>query len=89
MGFSLDHPDVERFSVVEQRGLGLIPMNRFLGWNYSTAYKNYKRLAIPRAVARFVGMTDAMIKPIGFNVKELASVMNEHLRQSRAGSTGS
>jgi hypothetical protein len=46
---------VERFCVVEKRAFGLIPINRFLGWNYSPAYKNYKRLAMPRAVARWVG----------------------------------
>ena len=80
--------DVERFCVVEQRAFGLIPINRFLGWNYSPAYKNYKRLAIPRAVARWVGMTDAMIKPVGFNVKELSIVMNQQLVRSRAGDTG-
>jgi hypothetical protein len=80
--------DVERFCVVEQRAFGLIPINRFFGWNYSPAYKNYKRLVIPRTVTRWVGMTDAMIKPVGFNVKELSSVMNQQIVQSRAGDAG-
>jgi hypothetical protein len=75
--------DVERFFVVEQKHWGLITMNRFLGWNYSPAYKKYSRLAIPRALARWTGMTHAMIKPVGFNVPELVLVMNEHLERAR------
>ena len=80
--------DVERFSVVEQRAYGFITINRFLGWDYSPAYKNYKRLAIPRTMARWVGMTHAMFKPVGFNVPELTSVMNEHLYQARTAGIG-
>jgi len=76
--------DVESFCVVEQRAFGLIPINRYLGWNFSPAYKNYKLLAIPRALARFVGMSDAMIKPLGFDVKELSAVMNQQLARARA-----
>lgn len=76
--------DVESFSVVEHRVYGFIPVNRFLGWNYTPAYKNYKLLAIPRTLARFVGMTHAMVQPVGFNVRELTSVMNQHLQQTRA-----
>ena len=45
--------------------------------------KNYKRLAIPRTVARWVGMSDAMFKPVGFDVRKLTTVMNEYLRQAR------
>jgi hypothetical protein len=80
--------DVEYFCVVEQRAFGLIAMNRYLGWNFSPAYKNYKRLAIPRAVSRWVGMAEAMIKPVGFNVKKLSVVMNEELMRSRAAGIG-
>ena len=80
--------DVERFAVVEQRAYGFITMNRFLGWDYSPAYKNYKRLAIPRTMARWTGMTHAMFKPVGFNVQELTSVMNEHLHQARIAGIG-
>jgi hypothetical protein len=77
--------DVERFCVVEQRMYAFIVVNRYLGWNYSPAYKNYKRLAIPRTVARWVGMSDAMFKPVGFDVRKLTTVMNEYLRQARTG----
>jgi hypothetical protein len=80
--------DVERFSVVEQRAYGFITVNRFLGWDYSPAYKNYKRLAIPRTMARLVGMTHAMFKPVGFNIPELARVMNQHLYQTRTAGIG-
>jgi hypothetical protein len=79
--------DIERFAVVEQRMLAFITVSQYLGWNYSPAYKNYKLLAIPRTLARWTGTTDAMFKPIGFNVRALTAVMNEHLEQSR--STGS
>jgi hypothetical protein len=60
-----------------------IVVNRYLGWNYSPAYKNYKRLAIPRTVARWVGMSDAMFKLVGFDVRKLTTVMNEYLSQAR------
>ena len=75
--------DIESFCVVEQRMLHFIPVSRYLGWNFSPAYKNYKLLAIPRTVAKWVGMSHAMFKPVGFNVPELAKVMNEHLHQVR------
>jgi hypothetical protein len=75
--------DVERFFVVEQRALGFITTNRYLGWNYSPAYKNYKRLAINRKLAGWVGMTEAMIKPVGFNVRELAAIMNQRLSEAK------
>lgn len=74
--------DVERFSVVEQRIYGFITIVRYLGWNYSPAYENYKRLAIPRTLARWTGTTDAMFKPVGFNVPKVASAMNEYLHQA-------
>jgi len=80
--------DVERFAVVEQRAYGFITIDRFLGWDYSPTYKNYKRLAIPRTMARWVGMTHAMFKPIGFNVQELTRIMNEHLYQARTSGIG-
>lgn len=76
--------DVERFGVVEQRVYGFIPVSHYLGWNYSPAYRHYKRLAIPRTLARWAGTTDAMFKPMGFNVKELVRVLNQHLEQARA-----
>ena len=80
--------DVERFSVVEQRMYGFITISKSLGWNYSPAYKHYKRLAIPRTLARWVGTTDAMFKPVGFNVPGLVAVMNEHLAQARTATSG-
>jgi hypothetical protein len=76
--------DVERFSVVEQRIYFFVPVSQYVGWNYSPAYRNYKRLAIPRTIARWVGMTDAMFKPVGFNVPELTRVLNEHLSRARS-----
>lgn len=75
--------DIDRFCVVEQRMLFFITTSRYLGWNFTPAYKNYKLLAIPRTVARWVGMTDAMFKPVGFNVPELTKIMNERLVESR------
>jgi hypothetical protein len=76
--------DIERFAVVEQRMLAFITVSHYLGWNYSPAHKNYKLLAIPRTLARWTGTTDAMFKPVGFNVRALTAVMNEHLEQSRS-----
>ena len=70
--------DIERFSVVEQRMLAFITVNLYLGWNYSPAYKNYKLLAIPRTLARWTGTTDAMFKPIGFNVRALVLHVTRH-----------
>ena len=78
--------DIERFAVVEQRMFAFITVNLYLGWNYSPAYKNYKLLAIPRTLARWTGTTDAMFKPIGFNVRALTAVMNTHLAQARMAS---
>jgi hypothetical protein len=75
---------VERFSVVEQRIFGFVTKNRYLGWNYSSAYRHYKLLAIPRTLAKWTGTTDAMFKPMGFNVPALTKVMNEHLAHARA-----
>lgn len=75
--------DVERFSVVEQRMFVFITVAHYLGWNYSPAYKSYKLLAIPRTLARWTGMTDAMFKPVGFDVPALTRVMNEYLQQAR------
>jgi hypothetical protein len=76
--------DIERFSIVEQRMYVFIRVSRYVGWNYSPAYRNYKRLVIPRTITRWAGMTDAMFKPVGFNVPELTSVMNQHLERARA-----
>jgi hypothetical protein len=76
--------EVERFGLVQQRMYGFITISHSLGWNYSPAYKHYKRLAIPRTLARWVGTTDAMVKPVGFNVPALVAVMNEYLKQARA-----
>jgi hypothetical protein len=75
--------DVERFAVVEQRMLAFITVSHYLGWNYSPAYKNYKLLAIPRTLARWTGTTDAMFKPVGFNVPALVVIMNAHSAQAR------
>ena len=80
--------DVERFCVVEQLIFGFIPLSRYLGWNYSPAYKHYQRLAIPRTLARWVGTTDAMFKPVGFNVPALTTVMNAHLEHARTAGIG-
>ena len=75
--------DIEAFYVVEQKALGLIPMNRYLGWNYSPDYDKSRRRSVTRAVARWTGMTEAMIKPLGLNIRELVPVMNEHLARAR------
>jgi hypothetical protein len=80
--------DVERFAVVEQRMLAFITVSHYLGFNYSPAYKNYKLLAIPRKLARWTGTTDAMFKPVGFNVRALTAVMNEHLQHARTRGMG-
>jgi hypothetical protein len=76
--------DIDRFAVVEQRMLAFITVCRYLGWNYSSAYKHYKLLAIPRTLARWTGTTDAMFHPVGFNVRALTAIMNEHLQQAHA-----
>jgi polyferredoxin len=76
--------EIERFGVVEQKMLHFITFARYLGWNFSPAYKNYKLLAIPRALASFAGVTHAMFMPIGFDVPTLAATMNQHLQRSRA-----
>ena len=78
--------DLERFAVVEQRMLAFITVSRYVGWNFSPAYKHYKLLAIPRTLARWTGTTDAMFKPIGFNVPALVTIMNTHLAQARIAS---
>lgn len=78
--------DVERFFVVEQKALGLIPVNRYLGWNYSPEYDKSRRRSVTRAVAQWTGMTEAMIKPLGLNIRELVPVMNEHLARARKSS---
>ena len=74
--------DVERFCVVEQRIFGFIPVSRYLGWNYSPAYKNYKRLAIPRTLAGWVG-TDATFEPMFSCTGTGSPIMNEHLQRAR------
>jgi hypothetical protein len=80
--------DIERFAVVEQRMFAFITICRYLGWNYSPAYKNYKLLAIPRTLARWTGTTDAMFHPVGFSVPALVAIMNTHVAQARtAGGT--
>jgi hypothetical protein len=75
--------DIDRFAVVEQRMFAFITVNLYLGWNYSPAYKNYKLLAIPRTLARWTGTTDAMFKPVGFDVRALTAIMNTHLAQAQ------
>ena len=80
--------DIERFSVVEQRMLGFITISHYLGYNFSPAYKHYRLIAIPRAVARVVGMTHAMFKPVGFHVPSLTAVMNDYLNRARAANSG-
>jgi hypothetical protein len=75
--------DIERFFVVEQKALGLIPVNRFLGWNHSPEYDKHRRRTVTRALARWTGMTEGMIKPLGLDVSELVPVMNEHLARAR------
>lgn len=84
------HPwtDIECFSVVEQRMLAFITVSQYVGYNYTPSYKHYKLLAVTRGLARVVGMTHAMFKPIGFNVPAVTAVMNEHLSQSRAATLG-
>lgn len=76
--------DIEAFYVVEQKALGLITTNRYLGWNYSPEYDTRRRRKFTRAVARFAGMTEEMIKPLGLNIRELVPVMNDYLARSRA-----
>jgi hypothetical protein len=76
--------EIERFGVVEQRMLYFIVFAKFLGWNFSPAYKNYKLLAIPRALSNIVGVTHAMFMPIGFDVPTLAATMNAHLQRARS-----
>ena len=80
--------DIEAFYVVEQKALGLIVTNRYLGWNYSPEYDKSRRRKLTRAVARFAGMTEEMIKPLGLNIRELAPLMNEHLARARATGPG-
>ena len=76
--------DIEAFYVVEQKALGLIVTNRYLGWNYSPEYDTRRRRKVTRAVAQWTGMTEEMIKPLGLNIRELVPVMNEHLTRARA-----
>jgi hypothetical protein len=76
--------DIEAFYVVEQKALGVITMNRYLGWNYAPEYHKGRRRSVSRAVARWTGMTDAMIKPLGLNIRELVPLMNERLARARA-----
>ena len=78
--------DLDRFAVVEQRMLAFITVSRYVGWNFSPEYKHYKLLAIPRTLARWTGTTDAMFKPIGFNVPALVTILNTHLAQARIAS---
>lgn len=76
--------DIEAFYVVEQKALGLIVTNRYLGWNYSPEYDTRRRRKVTRAVAQWTGMTEAMIKPLGLNIRELVPVLNDHLALARA-----
>jgi hypothetical protein len=75
--------DIEAFFVVEQKALGLIPVNRYLGWNYSPEYDTRRRRTVTRAVAQWTGMTEGMMKPLGLDIRELVVLMNEHLARSR------
>jgi len=75
--------DIEAFFVVEQKALGLITTNRYLGWNYSPEYHKQNPRRVRRAVAQWVGMTEEMIKPLGLDVRELASAMNKQLARTR------
>lgn len=76
--------DIEALYVVEQKALGLLTTNRYLGWNYSPEFDKSRRRKFTRAVARFAGMTEEMIKPLGLNIRELVPIMNEYLLRSRA-----
>jgi hypothetical protein len=76
--------DIDSFSVVSQRVLGFIKVDRYLGWHFSKEYKHYKRLTIPRALVRAVGLSDAIVKTPGYNARELAGLMTEYLERSHA-----
>lgn len=75
--------DIETFNVVTHRVLGFIKTSEFLGWRFSPHYKHYKKLAIFRALARAVGMSDGMVKMPGYDPGELASLMNECVQRAR------
>jgi hypothetical protein len=76
--------DIETFCVVTHRVPGFIKTSESLGWHFSRQYKHYKKLAIPRALFRAVGMSDAIVKTPGYNPSELASLMNECVVTARA-----
>ncbi len=77
--------DLAEFVLVEQRMLfGLIPVNRYLGWNFAPGYKTNRLLAVARRLARSFRLADAMIKPMGFHVPTLVVTMNQFLEMSRS-----
>jgi hypothetical protein len=63
-------------------------VSHYLGYNHAPAYKHYKLLTVTRGLARVVGMTHAMFKPVGFNVPTLSALMNEYLNQARVANPG-
>lgn len=46
------------------------------------ACENYKLLAIPRTLIPMDRNDRRVFKPVGFNVRALTAVMNEHLQQA-------
>ena len=65
--------DVESIFVVEQKSMGFIVVQRFVGINYTPEVRKSK---LARKFARTFGASEALVRTNGWNARELSELMN-------------
>lgn len=64
--------DVESIFVVEQKSMGFIAVQRFVGINYSAGYRKSK---LARKFARTFGASEGLVRTFGWNAHEVSQLM--------------
>ena len=70
--------DIESIFVVEQKTLGFVVVQRYIGINFTP---EYGKSNISRTFARTFGAAEALVRTNGWKAAELAEVMNRCHRQ--------
>lgn len=65
--------DIESIFVVEQKTMGFVVVQRFVGINFTPEYRKSK---LARKFARTFGASEALVRTNGWNAKELTQLMN-------------
>jgi len=73
--------DIESIFVVEQKSMGFVVVQRFVGVNYTLEYKKSK---LARKFARTFGAAEGLVRTFGWDAAQLSALMNRYREQALA-----